>query len=188
MRVASAANYAVSRCPFAAYGTAVVNHTLPFTNSTHPGQLICMGVNDNKQTGNPTIHGEMAAFVNCSAILTDPQGAYRLSASEANEAWKSFSLYTTAEPCPMCSGAIVWAGLKEVVYGTSIQRLIEMGWPQIEIGSREVFERAWRVGTKTGLVEGVLEEEMDKWFGWQFGQGECPEGCRREGDTCVSKQ
>jgi len=97
MRVASSANLAISACPFAPYGTAVVNHTLSLSNSSHLGELICTGVNDNHQSSNPTIHGEMAAFENCSRILTDPEGVYRFSAMEAREAWKGFSLYTTAE-------------------------------------------------------------------------------------------
>lgn len=97
MRVASSANLVISACPFAPYGTAVVNHTLSFSSSSHLGDLICTGVNDNHQSGNPILHGEMAAFVNCSSILTDPEGVYRLSAQEAREAWKGLSLYTTAE-------------------------------------------------------------------------------------------
>jgi hypothetical protein len=97
MRVASSANLAISPCPFAPYGTAVVNHTLSLSDSSHLGDLICTGVNDNHHSANPTLHGEMAAFVNCSNILTDPEGMYRLSAEEAREAWKGFSLYTTAE-------------------------------------------------------------------------------------------
>lgn len=97
MRKASSANLAISACPFAPYGTAVVNHTISFSNSSHLGDLICTGVNDNHQSGNPILHGEMAAFVNCSKILTDPEGVYRLSAQEAQEAWTGLSLYTTAE-------------------------------------------------------------------------------------------
>lgn len=185
MRVASSANYAISPCPFAPYGTAIVNQS---SSSPHPGKLICTGINDNRQTGNPTMHGEMAAFANCSAILTDPTGEYRLSAAEASMAWKSFSLYTTAEPCPMCASAIAWAGLKEVVYGTSIDRLIELGWPQIEIGSQEVFERAWRLGSKTRVVENVLHEEMDTWFAWQFRDGDCPSGCAKKGSMCLPEE
>ena len=30
-------------------------------------------------------------------------------------------LYTTAEPCPMCQGAISWSGIGTVVSGTSIK-------------------------------------------------------------------
>lgn len=97
MRVASSVNFAISACPFAPYGTAVVNHTLSLSNSSELGELVCTGVNDNHQSGDPTLHGEMAAFRNCSKILTDPEGVYRLSATEAREAWKGLSLYTTAE-------------------------------------------------------------------------------------------
>lgn len=92
MRVASSANHAISPCPFAPFGTAIVNHTLSFSDPTHLGELICMGVNDNGHSGNPTLHGEMVGIGNCTSILTDPEGLYKLSASETKEAWRSFSL------------------------------------------------------------------------------------------------
>lgn len=52
----------------------------------------------------------MAAISNCSSILTDPNGPYNLTASEAEDAFADFSLYTNAESCPMCASAIRWAG------------------------------------------------------------------------------
>lgn len=45
--------------------------------------------------------GEIAAINNCSTILTDPNGEYKLSPQEALEALKQLSLYTNGEPCPM---------------------------------------------------------------------------------------
>ena len=39
-------------CPFAAFGTAIVNHT-----GHGLGNLICIGANTNPETGNPTLHG-----------------------------------------------------------------------------------------------------------------------------------
>jgi hypothetical protein len=45
--------------------------------------------------------GEISAINNCSAILTDPEGEYKLSPSEALDEFKKLSLYTNAEPCPM---------------------------------------------------------------------------------------
>lgn len=42
-----------SPCPFAAFGTVIVNHTNSAT-----GELICMGVNENGKTGNPSLHGQ----------------------------------------------------------------------------------------------------------------------------------
>jgi tRNA(Arg) A34 adenosine deaminase TadA len=88
-----------SSCPFAAFGTVIVNHTA--TNGL--GDLICTGVNQNSVTGNPTLHGEMVAVGNCTDILTDPNGPYALSPAEASAAWADFTLYTNAESCPMCT-------------------------------------------------------------------------------------
>ena len=33
------------------------------------------------------------------------------------------TLYTSTEPCPMCSGAIFWGNVRRVVYGLSQERL-----------------------------------------------------------------
>lgn len=44
-----------SSCPFAAFGTVIVNHT-DISTSPH-GKLICYSINQNHQTGNPTLHG-----------------------------------------------------------------------------------------------------------------------------------
>lgn len=45
--------------------------------------------------------GEIVAITNCTAILTDPQGDFRLTAAEAQKAFSDLSLYTNAESCPM---------------------------------------------------------------------------------------
>lgn len=45
--------------------------------------------------------GEISAINNCSQVLTDPDGDYKLSAKEALKAFSTLSLYTNAEPCPM---------------------------------------------------------------------------------------
>lgn len=47
--------------------------------------------------------GEIAAIKNCTLILTDPKGDFRLTPSEAQDAFAEFSLYTNAESCPMVS-------------------------------------------------------------------------------------
>lgn len=43
-------------CPFAAFGTAIVDHTT--TTSDGLGELVCIGINQNSKTGNPTLHGK----------------------------------------------------------------------------------------------------------------------------------
>ena len=122
----------------------------------------------------------MVAISNCTAILTDPNGPYKLSAAEASAAWSDLTLYTNAESCPMCASAIRWAGFKEYVYGTSIGRLIEKGWGQIDIESSEVFRQSWNLGTSTKFMSEVLTNETDPYFLWQFQEGyPCPGHCER---------
>ncbi len=41
----------------------------------------------------------------------------------------------------MCQGALLWAEIPLVVYGTSIERLQQMGWKQIDIYANEVARR-----------------------------------------------
>ncbi len=45
-----------SPCPFAPFGTVIVNHT--DTSADPKGKLVCYSVNQNYQVGNPTLHGE----------------------------------------------------------------------------------------------------------------------------------
>lgn len=70
------------------------------------------------------------------------------------------TLYTSAEPCPMCSGAIFWGNVQRVVYGLGEEGLYEMIGDDAEevlyLPCREVFKR----GRKPIEVIGpVLEEE-----------------------------
>ena len=37
-------------------------------------------------------------------------------------------LYTTAEPCPMCLGGILWANIKKVYYGCTIADTDKIGF------------------------------------------------------------
>lgn len=183
-------------CPFAAFGTVIVNHT-----TEGLGELVCIGANTNKVTGNPTLHGmscpsvskckllisqgEMAAIKNCSEIFTDPLGSYNMTAAEALESFAELSLYTNAESCPMCASAIQWAGFAEYIYGTSIDVLIKKGWGQIRVGSMEIFRQSFDMGTTTRLIGEVLTNETDPYFSWQYDPSySCPKGCSRRGNTC----
>jgi len=167
----------VSPCPFEAYGAAIVNHT-----ASEAGELVCIGANAIIKEGNPTLHGEVAAINNCTAILRDPKGPYKLSAAEVTEAWKGLSLYTTAEACPMCSAAIRWSGFREYIYATSADTLLATGWDQLLPVSRELFARNKGFRSSTVLYGDVLRNETDPLLGWQFQpDAPCPTGCSRGG-------
>jgi tRNA(Arg) A34 adenosine deaminase TadA len=52
-----------------------------------------------------------------------------------------YTLYTTCEPCPMCMGAALWAGLDRVVYGATIDDA-NRHCNQIQIPATEVAARS----------------------------------------------
>ncbi|KAK1995102.1 cytidine deaminase-like protein [Colletotrichum falcatum] len=170
-------------CPFAAFGSVVVNHTAAAAGGL--GELICTGANSNSGSGNPTFHGEMAAINNCSAIFVDPEGPFRMTPAEALAAFADLTLYTNAESCPMCASAIRWAGFREYVYGTSIDALVQKGWGQIRVSSGYIFARSTGLPRQTALVGPVLTNETDVFFGWQYvPDAPCPRGCSRDQGVC----
>ncbi|RPD62044.1 cytidine deaminase-like protein [Lentinus tigrinus ALCF2SS1-7] len=170
----------VSPCPVGAFASVVVNHTAPGL-----GELVCLGVNSRKQTGNPTLHGEMAAIQNCTKIMTDPEGPFKFSPDQTEAAFAQLSLYTNAESCPMCASAIRFTGFREYIYGSSIQSLVEQGWSQIRVPSIEIFRQSFDLPTQARLLGGVLTNETDPLFAWQFNpDGPCPTGCARANGTC----
>ncbi|KAI1499452.1 cytidine deaminase-like protein [Biscogniauxia marginata] len=167
-------------CPFAAFGSVVVNHTKPGL-----GELVCTGANARRETGNPTLHGEISAINNCSNILKDLEGPHALSPSDAAAALTELSIYTNAESCPMCASAIRYAGFKEYIYGTSIDKLVERGWSQIHISSLEVFRQSFDLPHPSRLINDVLANETDPYFSWQYDSTyPCPKGCSRVEGIC----
>jgi tRNA(Arg) A34 adenosine deaminase TadA len=71
------------------------------------------------------------------------------------------TLYSSAEPCAMCAGAIYWAGIGRVVYGLSEHRLRTITGnhpenPTLDLPCREVFARGQR---PTEVVGPLLEDE-----------------------------
>jgi tRNA(adenine34) deaminase len=111
------------------------------------GEVLAEGWNRVEE--NPLLHGEVVALDAVAALRPRPDG-------------RDLVLYTTAEPCPMCMGAILWAGVGRVVFGTGIRFLLDTGWRQIDISAAEVASRA--VGLGCEVVGGVLAAECDELF------------------------
>lgn len=68
------------------------------------GEVVGEGYNLRETLCSPTAHAEMIAIESAAKKL----GRRRLSGC---------TLYVTLEPCPMCAGAVMNAGLKRLVYG-----------------------------------------------------------------------
>ncbi|WP_336764049.1 nucleoside deaminase [Asaia sp. VD9] len=92
--------------------------------------------------------------------------AERLLATRASKTFgtarlRGFTLYSSAEPCAMCAGAIYWAGIGRVVYGQSEAHLKAMTGahpenPTLDLPCRAVFEAGQ---TETLVIGPLLEEE-----------------------------
>jgi tRNA(Arg) A34 adenosine deaminase TadA len=73
------------------------------------------------------------------------------------------TLYSSAEPCAMCAGAIYWAGIGRLVYALSEHRLRAVTGnhpenPTLDLPCREVFKSGQR---PTEVVGPMLEDEAE---------------------------
>ncbi len=80
------------------------------------------------------------------------------SAAYGREYLRTCTLYTSAEPCAMCAGAVYWSGIGRVVYALSESALRGLTGddpqnPTLDLPCREVFAR----GQRPVAVEGPEE-------------------------------
>jgi tRNA(adenine34) deaminase len=96
------------------------------------------------ENGDPTAHGEVTAMRGAGMAGIDLTRTV---------------LVTTAEPCPMCAAASVWAQVAGIVFGTSIAALIRFGWSQLDLASGVVV--GYSPFGVPPVVGSVLVEETD---------------------------
>lgn len=96
------------------------------------GKIVGRGHNRVLYKKDPTCHGEMEAIRDACQNLD----TFDLSGCE---------LYTTAEPCPMCLGAVLWSNIKSVYYGCNRADTDAIGFRD------DVFYEF--LNEKTGLLE-----------------------------------
>ena len=70
------------------------------------GVLISEGKNLVTHENDPTAHAEVIAIRKAA----DKLGSHSL---------EGCTIYSSTEPCPMCLGAIYWAGIKEIVFASN---------------------------------------------------------------------
>ena len=97
-------------------------------------RIIARAHNNTERLHDVTAHAEMLAFTAATNML---------DAKYLTEC----TLYVTVEPCTMCAGAIGWAQIPRIVYGTADEKR----------GYHEYAPRAMR--PKAEIIGGVLENE-----------------------------
>jgi len=161
-----ALNFGVSQSPSRPYGALIVDQ--------YKNIISCYGVSNG--SADTLLHGEIAAFFNCTALYPSP---VHNDLIQPGLTWANQTLYTTAESCPMCAAASMWRGVGRVVYGSDIPTLARLGSKQITIRQRDVYLQGYLDLFKTGgqgiftsvpyLKGGVLKNRTDAAFFAGFG-------------------
>lgn len=107
------------------------------------GNSVLVSIHDKEETeSDPTSHAELNAI--------------RIASQKYGRNLEDCVLISTHEPCPMCATAIVWSGIKTVVYGYSIAEAIAEGRKRINLTCKELFEKA---NANIIVQEGVMHDQ-----------------------------
>jgi tRNA(adenine34) deaminase len=122
------------RHPEGPYGAVIVD--------TRSNSVVAEGYNE---ASNPVLHDVVSALIACP-----PEAV----------AGGRLTIYSTAEPCPMCASAIVWSGVSRLAFGTSAATLRSLGKRGVDIDAAEVIGRSSRA-SEIEVIGGVLEKDCD---------------------------
>jgi len=102
-------------------------------------QIIAREHNRCIQRNDPTAHAEILVLRQAGRVLSN----YRL---------KGISVYVTVEPCSMCCGALIWARISRLVFGTRDEKAGAV-YSRVSLLEPGLFNHTLQV------EEGVMVEE-----------------------------
>ena len=118
-------------------------------------KILAVCSNRSKRDESPIAHAETLAIIKGSKILK-------------NRHLTGCILYTTHEPCPMCASAAIWARMKGIVFGATIEDMLKrrqengkFTWRQITISCEYVLSKG---EPKLELVQRFMQEECNALF------------------------
>jgi tRNA(Arg) A34 adenosine deaminase TadA len=115
------------------------------------GSLVAEGVNQVTRSSDPTAHAEVLAIRAACQKL----GLFEL---------KGCDLYTSCEPCPMCLGAIYWARVSRVYFGTLAADASKIGFDDSAIYHEIVQPHSQR---KIPMIQMMRDEALAPFRAWQ---------------------
>lgn len=127
------------------------NHPFGAILASAEGEILVRAENTVLTQSDPTGHAETNLI----------RQAFRSGYADSLE---KMTLYASAEPCPMCSGAIYWGNISRVVFGLSQERLYTIvrdagGRDALKFRCRDILSH----GVRSIVVLGpALEDEAAK--------------------------
>ena len=123
------------------------------------GRVLAEASNANGESGDCTAHAELSAIRLASPL-------------HCRDALATATLYSSAEPCVMCAGAIFWSAIGRVVYGIDAERLRvfrgeRLDQKDAELSCRDVFERSSHAIECIGpsLIDEASQSHQGGWKG-----------------------
>jgi tRNA(Arg) A34 adenosine deaminase TadA len=112
------------------------------------GRLAAVGVNLVVPLNNSSLHAEIVAFMMAQAV----HGTYTLQRNDL----PVHELYTSCEPCAMCLGAVLWSGVRRVVWSA-----LREDADSISFDEGPVFDASYEYLRARGIEfsGGVLRQE-----------------------------
>ena len=108
------------------------------------GKEIARGVNRTKECCDATAHAEVVTL----RAAGKAQGDMRIEGA---------TLYSTLQPCGMCTFASIWAGVSRIVYGAGRGEVHEMYFEDRHLSTLDFVADAYKDDLE--LVGGVLADE-----------------------------
>ena len=117
---------------------------------TKDGTILAEAVNRVTLDSDPTAHAEVVVIREASAALK-------------NHNLNGCTLYCSCEPCPMCLGAIYWAGISRVIYACNRHDAAQAGFSDKDIYDEITLDPEQRSITFQHVTDSAGKEVFAKW-------------------------
>ena len=115
------------------------------------GRVLLEAGNTQVTTGDCTGHAELN-LVRAASLRFD------------RERLATCTVYASGEPCPMCAGAIYWAGVRRLVFGLSIETMTALAGPDADELALHCAELLASGTQRVEVLGPALEDEARRVF------------------------
>jgi tRNA(adenine34) deaminase len=113
------------------------------------GMVIGEGYNSVDRQHDPTAHAEIVSMRRAGELLQQSR-------------FKGATLYSTLQPCGMCSMASIWAGISHIVYGAEREQVHQMYFEDRHFQTIDFIRDAFKDDLK--VTGSVLGDECAKLY------------------------